>query len=150
MLNEIKEHSVRPRTGRAYYQGAGDKQSVTRGLIRSSVNDLRRCEEKRAAAIARCNGTPAPYRVGTISGAVHAWDSDKYHQAGVANISIIAGSAEQAAELWRLWTEGQLTENDLDPVPPVEQSWWPRLLITTSRRLSAAYETAIGAAADLR
>lgn len=135
MLTEIKDFSARPRTGQAYYRGADDRVQVTRDLIASAIDDIRHFQKARQKAIKRCDAEPRVWLVGVLSGDVHPWS--EYKSVTIAYLPVIAGTKQQARALYIKWTEKQVTDFDLCPSSPVEQAWWPKLLVAAKRRIVA-------------
>lgn len=135
MLTEIKDFSARPRTGQAHYRGADDRVQVTRALIADAIDGIRRYQKARQKAIKRCNAEPRVWLVGVLSGNVHPWSESK--AITIAYLPVIAGTKQQAKSLYLKWTKKQVTDFDLCPSAPVEQAWWPKLLVAAKRRIVA-------------
>lgn len=142
MLAEIKYFSARPRTGQAYYRGADDKVQVTRDLIAAAVDSIRYYQKAREKAIKRCDAEPRVWLVGVISGEAHVWSESK--AVTIAYLPVIAGTRHQAEALYAKWSQKQITDFALCPKSPVEQAWWPNLLVAAKRRIVSRLAVKMG------
>lgn len=137
MLHEIKEHSQRRPTSQAYYRNQPDKVGVTRELIRRDLRRLREWQDHTQALLQTCDAEPRLWIASAIDLSeeprVRIATSELIERLGIAGVTIIAGSQEQARERFRAWRDD--TSMDWDPLGPVQQSWWPSLMRRACERL---------------